>query len=101
MTNPVIENVRRSLGRTAQISSPQGAPLTPRPAIYDSRLPESSDVEMERFLEVVKHLSGVPQKLSPAEIDGAMKTIVEKQNIRKVAAWETPYLRQLVVTEIL
>jgi len=101
MTNPVIENVRRSLGRTAQISSPQGTPLSLRPAIHEPRLPESLDSEIERFLGEVKKLSGVGQKLSPSEIDFALKTLVEEQNIHKATVWETPHLRQLGITEIL
>ena len=95
MTNPVIENVRRSLGRTAQ------TPLGPRPAIHEPRLPESVDSEIERFLGEVKKLSGVGQKLSPSEIDSALKTLVEEQNIHKATVWETPHLRQLGITEIL
>ena len=101
MTNPVIENIRRSLGRMAQISSLQGAPLSPRPAIHESRQPAAADSEIERFLEEIKKLSGVGQKLSAPEIDAGLKTLVEEQNIRKATAWETPYLRQLGISEIL
>ncbi len=101
MTNPVIENIRRSLGRTAQISSPQGTPLDPRPAIYESRLPASLDSESARFLEEVSKLSGVGQKLSPTNVDTALQTLVREQNISHATAWETPYLRQLGITEIL
>ena len=93
MTNPVIDNVRRSLGRTAQ------TPLSPRPAIYEARQPE--EIDSETFLNEVKKLSGVAQKLIPADIDSAFKTLVTEQNIHKATAWETPYLRQLGVSEIL
>ena len=95
MTNPVIENIRRSLGRTSQTSP------VPRPAIYQSRQPETNDAEIETFLNEVKKLSGVGKKLSPSEIDSALQAIVEEQNIRKATVWETPHLRQLGVTEIL
>jgi L-lactate dehydrogenase complex protein LldG len=101
MTNPVIENVRRSLGRTAQISSPQGAPLSPRPAVYEARQPEAIDSEATRFLDEITKLSGIGQKLSPNDIDSALKILVTEQNIRKATAWETPHLRELGVTEIL
>ena len=101
MSNPVIDNIRRSLGRTAQVSSSQVAPLSPRPAIYRPRQPESVDSEVARFLEEVKKLSGVGQKLSTSEIDDALKTLVAEQNIHRATAWETPYLRQLGITEIL
>lgn len=95
MTNPIIESIRRSLGRTVQ------TPLAPRPEIYDSRQPESTDAEIARFLEEVKKLSGVGQKLSASEVDSALKTLVEEHGVRKATAWETPHLRQLGITEIL
>ena len=95
MTNPVIDNVRRSLGRTAQSS------LSPRPAIYEPRQAETLDSENERFLDEVQKLSGVGQKLSPSDMDTALKNLVEEQNIHKATVWETAHLRQLGVTEIL
>ena len=95
MTNPVLENIRKSLGRTAQ------TPIGARPTIYHPRQPESTDSEIERFLNEIKKLSGTGQKLAPSEIDFALKTLVDEQNIRTATAWETPRLRQLGVTEIL
>jgi L-lactate dehydrogenase complex protein LldG len=95
MTNPVVENVRRSLGRTAQ------APLGSRPAIYESRQPVSMDAEVERFLEEVKKLSGIGQKFSPSDIDAALDALVREQNVQKATVWETSHLRQLGITETL
>lgn len=95
MTNPVIENIRRSLGRTAL------SPLSPRSAIYESRQAESIDFEIESFLNEVKKLSGVGQKLSPADLDSAFKALVTGQNIHKATVWETPHLSNLGITEIL
>src|SRR5574341_227614 len=95
MTNPVIENIRRSLGRSAQ------TPLSMRPAIYSSRQTESIDSEIELFLNEVKKLSGVGQRLSPSDVDSALKILVAEQNIRKAIVWETPYLRRLGIAEIL
>ena len=95
MTNRVIENVRRSLRRTAQTH------LSPRPAIYQSRQTESIDSEVDLFLNEVNKLSGVGQKLSSSEIDSALTALVQEQNIKKATAWETPYLRQIGITEIL
>jgi L-lactate dehydrogenase complex protein LldG len=95
MINPVIANVRRSLGRTSQ------TPLSPRPAIYPPRLPESVDSEIEHFLHEVKKLSGLGQRLSSSEIGFALKTLVVEQNIRKATVWDTPYLGQLGITETL
>jgi L-lactate dehydrogenase complex protein LldG len=57
--------------------------------------------EAERFLDEIKKLSAVGQQLSPTEIDSALKALVAEQNIRKATVWETPYLRQLGVAEIL
>jgi L-lactate dehydrogenase complex protein LldG len=95
MTNPVIESIRRSLGRTDQ------TPLSLRPSIYAARQTLSIDSEIETFLNEVKKLSGVGQKLTSADLDSALKTLVTEQNIRKATVWETPRLRQLGITEIL
>jgi L-lactate dehydrogenase complex protein LldG len=95
MTNPVtsarqgIDNIHRSLGRTAQ------TPLSLRPAIYESRLPESIDSETERFLDEVRKLSGVAQKLTPDSVSDALKSLVAEQNIRKATLWQTPLFEQL------
>jgi L-lactate dehydrogenase complex protein LldG len=95
MTNPVIENIRRSLGRTAQ------TPLGRRPAIHASRQPVSLDSEIGTFLNEVKKLSGVGQKLASPESDVALKTLVTEQNIHKATVWETPHLGQMGIAEIL
>lgn len=95
MTHPVIENIRRSLGRSDQ------TPLSPRPAIYAPRPAGSPDSEIEAFFKELQKLSGVGQKLTASGIDPALKELVQEQNIQKATAWETPYLRQVGVTEIL
>ena len=98
MTNPItsarqgIENIRKSLGRTAQ------TPISLCPDIYEPRLPESLDSEIERFLGEIKKLSGVGQKLSSAGIASELKSLVTEQNIRKATMWNTPRLQQLHIT---
>ena len=93
MSNPVIENIRRSLGRTGR------TPISPRPAVDAPRQPEATDAET--FLNEVRKLSGVARKLTPSDIDSAFKSLIIEQNIEKATAWETPYLEQLGVGEIL
>lgn len=95
MSNPVIENIRRSLGRTAQ------TPIRPRPGIYESRQPEALDSEADHFLDEIRKLSGVSQKVSAAEIDSAFESLIAEQNIHKATVCETTHLRQLGVAEIL
>ena len=95
MTNPIVENIRRSLGRTDQ------APLSLRPDIYESRQPESVDSEIERFLSEVKKLSGVSQQLSSDGITEALKALVSEQKIQKATVWDSPYLKQLGVADSL
>ena len=95
MSNPVIDNIRRSLGRTVQST------IGPRPAISEARQPEALDSEAQRFLNEVGKLSGVGQKRSPGDIDTALKALVTEHNIHKATAWETPRLRHLGISEIL
>jgi L-lactate dehydrogenase complex protein LldG len=93
MTNPVIENIRRSLGRTAQ------TPLSPRPDIYPARQPESLDAEIERFIEEVRKLSGTAQKLKADGVADALRALVTEQNIRKATVWNTGCLQQLQIAD--
>jgi L-lactate dehydrogenase complex protein LldG len=93
MTNPVIDNIRRSLGRTEQ------TPLSLRPAIYPARQPEATDAE--HFLDEVRKLSGVAQKLTPDSVSDALKTLVAEQNIRKATFWQTPLFEQLGLEQTL
>ena len=95
MTNPVIENIRRALGRTVQ------TPLSLRPDIYEPRLPESVDSEITHFLDEIKKPSGVGQKLSSSDIHSALKTLVTEQNIRKATVWDIPHLNQLQINNYL
>jgi len=95
MSNPILENIRRSLGRTEKAS------LGLRPVILKPRPPESVDSEIASFLDEIKKLSGVGQKISSAEIESALKNLVAQHNIRKAAVWNTPRLQQLQITNYL
>jgi len=101
MTNPILDNIRHSLGRTDQISSPQGTPLSLRPTIYEPRRPESLDSEIEQFLLESKKLSGVGQRLSSTDIESSLKSLVTEQNIHKATIWNTPYLQELQINHYL
>jgi len=95
MTNPILENIRRSLTRT-----PHPTPSL-RPDILKPRLPESMDSEVERFLSEVNKLSGKAEKLAQANIHSALQSLVTEQNIRKATVWNTPRLNQLQISTYL
>lgn len=95
MTNPVIENVRHSLGRTAQ------TPIELPVRIFPARQPGTADAEIEHFLGEIKKLSGVGQRLVPDRLNAALKALVVEQNIRKAALWATPRLRSLGLPDVL
>ena len=95
MSNRVIENIRRSLGRTPQTS------VEPRRGIYPSRTPGSQEAEIELFLREVEKLSGVSRRLGPEDIRGSLAALVEEQEIRKATLWSTPLLQQLAVGDAL
>jgi len=95
MNNTVIENIRSSLGRTEQ------TPLSLRPAIYESRQPESADSEIEYFLDEVRKLSGVAQRLSPENVAATLKSLVAENNIHKATLWYSPVFEQLGIESVL
>jgi len=92
MTNPILENIRRALGG-------QRPPPGPRPAVYDSRKPEAVDSEVERFLDEIRKLSGVAQRLTAEGVAVALTSLVAEQNIRKACLWSTPFLHQLKIAD--
>jgi L-lactate dehydrogenase complex protein LldG len=95
MTSPVIENIRRALGRTNE------TPVTPPPAIHEARPSQSVDSETETFLSEIKKLSGVGRRLSPSDVDAELKALIDEQNIHRATVWKTPQLRQMRISEIL
>lgn len=95
MTNPVLENIRRSLGRT------QETPLSPPPAIYAPRQAGSTEDEIRLFLDELEKLSAVGQRLTFGDIDAALKDLVAGHEVRKATLWQTPLLEQLALGEAL
>ncbi|RPI24245.1 MAG: hypothetical protein EHM70_21515 [Chloroflexota bacterium] len=95
MTNPILENIRRSLDRTPE------SPLQPPPAVYPARQPGSTEHEIDRFLAEIRLLAGEAQSLPTAGISAALKELVNAHMVHKAALWETPLLEQLKVRECL
>ena len=95
MTNQIIENIRLSLGRSEQM------PLNPRPAIFESRQPESLNHETDGFLDEVRKLSGVAQKITAESVASALRVLVAESDIRKATVWHEPLLKQLGIEKTL
>jgi L-lactate dehydrogenase complex protein LldG len=89
MSNPVIDNVRNSLGRSAQ------SLLSARPAVLPARQPGSEETETEQFLGEIKKLSGVGQRLDRQALGEALKSLVAEENIHKATVWDDPFLKEL------
>jgi len=84
--NPVLDAVRRALGRSP------GAALPPRPAVLPPRSAGGLDDEVEAFLREVTALSGVARRLSPADLDPELESLVRGHEIRRACLWTTPRL---------
>jgi L-lactate dehydrogenase complex protein LldG len=95
MTNPIIEDIRRSLGRTEK------TPLSQRPDIYKARLAGSLDSESDCFMDEIRKLSGVAQKISPATVSDTFKTLISENNIRKATVWHSVLFEQLGIENTL
>jgi L-lactate dehydrogenase complex protein LldG len=104
MTNPVIESVRLSLSRARTGTTSrrtEQTPLSLRPAIFESRQSESMDSESEHFLDEVRKLSGVTQRLTAEGVAAALKSLVAENNIRKATLWHSPLFEKLGIENIL
>ncbi len=91
MTNPVIENIRRSRGRTA------ASLQNPRPEVYPPRRPEPVEKEIQRFLHEIEDLEAVGIKINTASLAGPLRTLVVERNIHTATLWNTPFLQRLNV----
>lgn len=89
MTNPVLSNIRRSLGRTDR------SPVGLRPAIYTPRQPEAVDAEIAAFFEELARLSGGGQQLNESATTDALKKLVVDYEIKKATLWHTPLIEKL------
>jgi L-lactate dehydrogenase complex protein LldG len=101
MSNPMmeahqgIENIRRALVRSEQGLS------QPRPAILAPRNWPTIDSQCESFLEEVRNVSGVTQKITPQTVSAALKTLVFDNNIHKAAVWQTAWFKELGIENTL
>jgi L-lactate dehydrogenase complex protein LldG len=90
-----MENLRSALGRTPL------SPLGPRPPILPARQEGNMDVEIERFLEEIRKLSGSAQRMRPQAVGAGLRLLAAEEQIRKAAVWRTPGLAQLGVEPVL
>jgi L-lactate dehydrogenase complex protein LldG len=84
--NPVVDAVRRALGR-----SPTDA-VSPRPTLLPPRPAGRPDDEIEVFLREVTNLSGVARRLRPADLDPELERLVREREVRRACLWTTPLL---------
>jgi L-lactate dehydrogenase complex protein LldG len=87
--NPVVDAVRRALGRSP------GDPIPPRPEIPPPRPAGSPDEEIDRFLREVNALSGVACRLQVADLDPLLERLVREHEVRRACLWATPLLTRL------
>lgn len=95
MTNPVIENVRKSLGRN------EASPISPRPAVYPARQPESREAEIRRFFAELEQLTGSGGVVAPVDLPERLAGLVAEQGVHKAALWQTNRLKELKIAEVL
>jgi len=89
--NPLIDAVRRALGRSP------AEPVPPRPEVLPPRLAGGPDDEVDRFLREVTALSGVARRLRPADLDSLLERLVREHEIRRACLWATPLLARMEV----
>jgi L-lactate dehydrogenase complex protein LldG len=87
--NPIIESIRRSLGRSPD------APIPPRPPVLPPRPAGAPDEEIDLLLAEINKLSGVALRLDEAGLDQALQDLVTGQEIQRAALWPTAGLKRL------
>jgi len=69
-SNPILKNIRRSLGRQS------GEPVPPRPPILPPRLAADTTAEIDLLIKEINLLSGVARRMDRAGLDAALQALV-------------------------
>lgn len=89
LTNPVLDAVRRSLGRQP------GAPVAPRPAILPPRVPGDPEAELDLLLAELAKISAKARRLPAGELEAALRDLVAAERVQRAVLWETADLAAL------
>ena len=89
--NPIIDRVRRALGRQA------GEPVPPRPPIVPPRTPGSPEAELEKLLDEIEALSGETARIQEEDVGASLERLVADHSIERATLWSTPRLNELGV----
>ena len=92
-SNPILKNIRRSLGRLP------GEPVPPSPPILPPRLAADTTAEIDLLIKEINLLSGVARRMDRAGLDAALQALVQEQEVRKATLWPTPLLARLNLVE--
>lgn len=92
-SNPILENIRRSLGRQP------GAPPPARPPILSPRPVSDQSTEIDLLMKEVNALSGVARRMDEAGVDTALQELVQVQEVHNATLWPTPGLSHLHMAE--
>ncbi len=87
--NPVVDAVRRALGRAP------AAAVSERPPILPPRTAGPPEAEIDRLLEEVRALAGVAARVSPADVETVLAALVEQERIERATLWPTPRIAEL------
>jgi L-lactate dehydrogenase complex protein LldG len=91
--NPVVDAVRRALGREA------GAAVPERPPILPARTAGPVESEVDRLLEEVRALAGVAARVPPDDVESSLDALLEAEAIERATLWPTPGLGELRLAE--
>lgn len=94
-SNAVVDSVRRSLGRSGPVSLPA------RPAVPAPRPAGSTETELALLVEEINKLSGQARQMSPANLAERLVELVRAEEIHRAVTWDTVWLRELRLAEVL
>ncbi|HEX7973562.1 MAG TPA: LUD domain-containing protein [Anaerolineales bacterium] len=94
-TNPVLENIRRALGREPGMSAGE------RPGVLPPRVPGDAEAEIDLLLSEIIRLSGEARRVAGDEIEAALQSLVREQGVQRATLWPTARLAELGVEDCL
>ncbi len=94
----ILNNVRQALNTVPDRAVAQ----LPDPARVRSRIPGTTEIELDQLLSMIAELGGKTRRLqSRLDIEGVLAELVRDESVKKATMWETAELRDLRIGEIL
>ena len=91
----ILNKIRSNLNRNLELPVPSIPPPLPPRQI------EGLEFEIDSLIKEINLVSGNARRMTPADLNGSLTSLVKSEEIKKAFLWDTPYLNILKLKDAL